>query len=530
MTEELLVRRMKTVISLLMPAVILVTACKASPPPTSVPTTAAAGADPFDAVRAHIEQLVADGQVPSMAVAVARNGEIVWEEGFGLADRERDIPATEHTPYPLASISKPLTATGLMILVERGLVNLDASVNDYLSEAKLRARVGDAAEATVRRVASHTAGLPLHSQHFYDNEPHRPPPMDETIRRYGYLVTAPGERYQYSNLGYGILGYVTSRVSSQSYADFMHQEVFAPLGMDHTSVHVGPGLEEGQAVKYTPDGLAVPPCNSDSPGAGAIYSSAHDLIRFAMFHLKNDLPDQEVIISDAALDEMQRPSPETGPTREWEREGSGYGIGWFVGVTEDGLRVVQHSGGTVGVSTALALVPEENLAVAVLSNTDSQWPDAILIEIVCALSSLQPEEFLPPADSAADRQPFAPSPELVGSWRGLVHTYEGEIPLVLEIGESGGIYTTLDEQPRTPLQSVSYQDSLPQFLNAGGGPFLRGWMQGELETADVNQGQPYKLWLELKLRDNVLNGSLIAFSQREIYTGPLAHWVELRKK
>jgi hypothetical protein len=113
---------------------------------------------------------------------------------------------------------------------------------------------------------------------------------------------------------------------------------------------------------------------------------------------------------------------------------------------------------------------------------------------------------------------------------GLVHTYEGEVALVLEIGESGSIYATLGEQRRTLLQSVSYQDSLPQFLNAGGGPFLRGWMRDELETADVNRGRPYKLWLELKRRDSVLNGLLIAFSQREIYTGPLAHWVELRRK
>ena len=215
--------------------------------------------------------------------------------------------------------------------------------------------------------------------------------------------------------------------------------------------------------------------------------------------------------------------------REWEREGSGYGIGWFVGVTEDGLHVVQHSGGAVGVSTVLALVPEENLAVAVLSNTNSQWPDAILIEIVCTLLSLEPEEFLPPADRTAGGPPFAPPPELVGSWEGLVHTYEGEIPLVLEIKESGTIHATLGQQPRTLLQSVSYQDNLPQFLNAGGGPFLRGWLPGELDTADVNRGRPYKLWLELKLRENVLNGSLIAFSQREFYTGPLAHWVALKK-
>jgi CubicO group peptidase (beta-lactamase class C family) len=521
---------MKKVISLLMLAVILVTACQASPTPTSVPTATAAGADPFGAIRARIERLVAEGGVPSMAVAVARDGEIVWEEGFGLADREKNTPATERTLYPLASISKPLTATGLMILVERGLVNLDAPVNDYLGEAKLQARVGDAAEATVRRVASHTAGLPLHSQHFYGGEPHRPPPMDETIHRYGNLVTAPGERYQYSNLGYGLLGYVISRVSGKNYADFMREEVFVPLGMGHTSVHIGPGLEEGQAVKYTPEGAVVPPYDSDSPGASAIYSSAHDLVRFAMFHLTNDLPDQKAIITAAAIDAMQSPSPETGPMWEWEREGSGYGIGWYVGVTEDGLRAVHHSGGTVGVSTVLALVPEENLAVAVLSNTHSQWPDAILIEILRTLLPGKLGDFPAPTGGAADEPPFVPGPELVGLWEGPVHTYEGEIPLVLEIMESGRIYATLGEQHRALLQNVSYRDNLPQFLNAGGGPFLRGWMRGELETADVNRGRPYKLWLELKLRDNVLNGSLIAFSQREIYTGPLAHWVELRKR
>jgi CubicO group peptidase (beta-lactamase class C family) len=519
---------MKKIVPLLLLALTLASACEAPPRPAPAPTATPAGADPFGAVRAHIARLIADGQVPSMAVAVALDGEIIWEEGFGLADRENDLPATEHTPYPLASISKPLTATGLMILVERGLIDLDRPIDDYLGAVTLQARVGDAAEATVRRVASHTAGLPLHSQHYYDDEPHRPPPMDETIRRYGVLVSAPGERWQYSNLGYGLLGDAISRLSGESYADFMRGEVFIPLGMDHTTVHVGPGLAEGQAVKYTSAGTAVPPYDSDSPGASAIYSSAHDLIRFAMFHLKNDLPDQLAIISDAAIDEMQRPSPETGPTRAWEREGSGYGIGWFVGVTEDGLRVIHHSGGTLGASTALALLPDENLAVAVLSNTDGRWAEAVLVEILCTLLSCQAED-LAPGDDGADEAPFAPGPEIVGRWEGLVHTYEGEIPLVLEIEEPGAVYATLGDQSRAPVQNLSYRDSLPQFLNAGGGPYLRGWMQGELETADVQRGRPYRLWLELKLRGNALNGSLIALSQREFPTGPLSHWVELRR-
>ena len=483
----------------------------------------------FGAIREYIEQVVASGEVPSMAVAVARDGRILWEEGFGFADREKNIPATEHTRYPLASISKPLTATGLMILVERGLIDLDQPINDYLGEAGIQARVGDPGRATVTRVAGHTAGLPIHSQHFCE-EPYRPPPMDETIRRYGNLVTAPGERFQYSNLGYGLFGRVISRLSGSSYADFMHEEVFSPLGMNHTSVYVGLNRKEDPAVKYTPDGSAIPPCDSDSPAAGSIYGSVHDLIRFAMFHLKNARADQRAIITNAAIDTMQRPTPETGPMREWEREGSGYGIGWRISVTEDGLLVVHHSGGMQGASTILALVPDENIAVAALSNTHSPWPEAIAVQIGRTLLPGRLEDIPAPGNGPTDRPPFSPGPELVGSWEGHVHTYRGEISLELEIGESGSVYATLDEQPRDDLQSVSWQDDYPTFHNAGGGPFLRGWMWGDIGTEDVNRGRPYTLWIELKQRGNVLNGSMIALSQRKNPTGPLTHWVELKRK
>ena len=124
-------------------------------------TDAKAQAAPdFSSVRDEIRRALVAWDQPSMAVAVARGGEVVWEEGFGWADRERRVPATEHTMYSLASISKPITATGLMILVERGFVDLDAPANDYLGPAKIDGRVWDATRATVRRVASHTAGLP----------------------------------------------------------------------------------------------------------------------------------------------------------------------------------------------------------------------------------------------------------------------------------------------------------------------------------------------------------------------------------
>jgi len=491
---------------------------------------ASATPEQFHTVQNQIEQLIINGEIPSLSVAVARDGKIIWEEGFGLADKEKNILATEHTKYILASISKQLTATGLMILVERGLVNLDKPINEYLGTAKLNACIGDPKNATVRRVACHTSGLPLHSQHFYDNEPIQPSPMDETIRRYGNLVTAPGERYQYSNLGYGLLGHVISRASGKNYADFMREEVFIPLGMDRSSVYLGKGRENGQAVNYASDGSMVPLYLSDSPGAESIVSSA-DLIRFGMFHLKNDLPDQKSIIKKATIDQMQIPNPATGPLEAWECDGSGYGIGWVISTTKDNLRAVRHDGGTVGVSTTLTLVPEENIAIAILSNTKTQWRGAILIGILRTLLPEKLKDFPAPADQTEKKSHSNFDKGLAGLWEGRIQTFEKEIPLVLDIKASGSVFATMGDQPQTILKDVSYSDLPSQVLmNVNGGFLLRGVIHGKLETADVNRGKPYKLWLELKLRENVLNGSLIAFSQRKFYTGPLTHWVEMKRK
>ena len=269
-------------------------------------------ADEFDAIRGKIPEELAKRGTPSIALAVARDGQIVWEQGFGWADRENRVPANEHTMYSLASISKPIAATGLAVLLQRGKVELDKPINDYLGDAKLIARVGNAAEATVRRVANHSSGLPLHYQFFYVDQPYRRPPMDETIRRYGNLVTPPGERFQYSNLGYGVIDYVIARASGKPFADFMREQVFLPLGLTHMSVDIGPGLERYEAIRYGTDGLRIPFYDFDHPGASAIYSSAHDLVRFGMFHLGDRLPDQKEILSEEWRKRMQEQTVESG--------------------------------------------------------------------------------------------------------------------------------------------------------------------------------------------------------------------------
>ena len=470
----------------------------------------------FDGVRDIIHAELVETVTPSLAVAVAQNGEILWEEGFGWANRERRIPADAHTVYSLASISKPITATGLMVLAERGEIDLDSPINEYLGEAKLRSWVRNADDATVRRVANHSSGLPLYYHFFCEDEPYPRPSMDETIRRYGNLVTAPGEKYQYANLGYGILDYVISRLSGKDYRDFMREEVFLPLGMTRASVHIGPGLEEYHAVRYGRDGLPIPFYDFDHRGASAVFSSAHDLVRFGMFHLKAHLPDQKAILSDETIDEMHRPTAEIS-------DGNGYGIGWAISQNHLGYLRFSHGGGMGGVSTTLTLIPTEKIAVAVLANSSSSLPHQICKEILSALLPKYAENrAISEAKTDESRKRasrFKPGRKLIGEWSGSVHTYKGEIPITFWFKGSGDVHIKMGDQLVTLLNDVNFRQG-----------YLSGRMIGDIGTEDANR-RLYDLHLSLKLRGQTLNGAMTSISLPGQKMGnALSHWMEIRKQ
>jgi CubicO group peptidase (beta-lactamase class C family) len=448
-----------------------------------------------------------------MAVAVARGGKILWEEGFGWADREGRVPATEHTMYPLASISKPITATALMVLRARGVLDLDRPVNDYLGERRLRARVGDAAAATVRRVANHTSGLPNLYQTFYADEPDRPPTMEETILRYGYLLSPPGERFHYSNLGYGVIGHVIARTSGLDYADFVRREVFLPLGMTRASVGIAPELEPHRAILYGTDGRRLPIYESAHPAASDVWCSAHDLLRFGLFHLKLPSDDQRRILDDSAIDEMQRPTASMGKDR--------YAIGWVLSTEPDGSTTVRHGGGMAGAQAQLVLLPAAKLAIVVLVNADERRAvDELTQAILADLRPKKPGAQSPgPALRAAASD--APSPDmssLMGTWKGRVHTYCGLLSLMIRVKDPEDIHVRLGEQPEVVLNDAKYE-----------GGILTGVMQGDVGTPDARR-RPYRLHLELTRRGGALCGSAAVISLPTSRGGAMEYWTELKRE
>ena len=357
-----------------------------------------------DSVRALVRRVMSEHAVPSVSVAAAKDGQIVWEESFGLANRERHVGATPTTMYSLASISKPFTATGLMLLVERGAVALDAPADDYLGAAKLTAFEGKARDATVRRIANHTSGLPTHYRFFYGDEADRPEASDEVIRRYGILVAPPGTRATYSNRGFGSLENIIARASHAPYDAFMRREVFGPLALARTAVVTSPISGDTVAERYDRHGQPIPWYDFDHRGASAVYASAHDLVRFGMFHLKNHLSDQRPILRDSTLDAMHNANARHAPK-------VGYGVGWRTHYDDFGYTSIGHTGGMPGVSTMLRLYPEENAAIVVLTNSAN---NASVGEIARALTAaLLPRyaEHLRAAPApVADTPPRAPPP------------------------------------------------------------------------------------------------------------------------
>lgn len=468
--------------------------------------------DRLDAARAAIRQVMDSSQVPAIAVAVARNGNIIWEEGFGWADRENRIPATPHTMFSLASISKPITASGLMRLVEEGKVDLDAPANRYLGSGKITGLAGDAEQATVRRVLSHTAGLPLHYRFYYANLEYGEPTMDQAIGRYAILVYPPGSYYQYSNLGYGIIDHIIARVSGMSYPEYMRTNVFEPLGLSRMSVHIPPGWDSLVAQRYDSKLVPIPFYDFDHDGGSAVYASAHDLVKFGVFFLKERLPGQQKILADSTIDQMHRSWTPSGSSLE-------YGLGWFF-QNDFGWRRVTHTGGMPGVSTVLALYPEERTAVVVLANKSATPVGRILQDI---LSLVLPGVY---ADSLAarrravlrqaERTRFSAPAELAGEWKGTLRTWERSIPFRLLFKPDGEVEAELDGGA-SRVSDVAWANGL-----------LVGRFAGTIPTPDARI-HPHSVLLQMRLIDGKLKGQASAQTTEEPVYFAVTSYLELAR-
>ncbi|MHB1329466.1 MAG: serine hydrolase domain-containing protein, partial [Gemmatimonadales bacterium] len=283
------------------------------------------------------------------------------------------------------------------------------------------------------------------------------------------------------------------------------------------------GLEPYVAERYW-RGKPVPFYTFDHPGGSAVYSSAHDLVRFGMFHLKNKLPEQRPILSAARLDEMQRP--------EAPAFGAHYSLGWVIG-KDRGHRRVEHSGGMPGVSTILLLYPDANAAIVVLTNASGAGTGEILraagsVVLPGFADSLKAEQARPrPTPAAATA--FTPPAEMVGTWTGTMRTWAKTVPFELEVRANGEMQVQMGE-PMRPNQDPSGRElralvNLPSYRDNT----LSGRFAGTVPTPDVNW-TPHTVAFDLRLVNGVLRGQASAQTGVDPLFFSVASYLELRKR
>ncbi|WP_420633164.1 serine hydrolase domain-containing protein [Candidatus Palauibacter sp.] len=339
---------------------------------------AAAGQDP-DVIDAFSRRIAADVEadgVGGITAAVFKGDQVLWAQGFGWADPENRVPAGVRTIYRTGSISKSVTAVLMADLLEDGIVAVDDALPDHLPEA---AGFGDPPEGmapvTLRQLASHTAGL--------IREPELEGAAAGPIEDWGYKIlasiphtrfyTMPGTRYQYSNIGYGVLGYALQRAAGTSFMELVEDRIFEPLGMRSSTFIVGPDLWRRVAVGFAngDDG----PVDADFPALehagrgykvpnGGVYSTVGNLATFGAAVM--GMTEYQLLEPSTRKEVMTVHTPEDPD--------DGYGLGFSVRsvALEDGtVRFVGHGGSVAGYNMYLVFEPESGYGVALGRNYNS---------------------------------------------------------------------------------------------------------------------------------------------------------------
>lgn len=319
-----------------------------------------------EAVDAYIKKEMRANRIPGLALGIVKDGEIVYMQGYGNADRNRLV--TPQTPFIIGSISKSFTAVATMQLAEEGKLDIDAPVKKYLPWFSMSGDY-DVSDMTIRHLLVQTSGIPnLAGVEMLTED--RTRTLEEEVRALSSvpLESAPGDKHIYSNSNYLILGLIIDQISDQGYAGHIHRHIFEPLQMNNSYLSKTEGKAGGMAaghVKWLGFPFATDVQYLDnSLAAGFIISSVEDMSRYLLMHMNNGQFANQSIVSEGGATELQQP----GTVKEGN---SDYAMG-LVNLSLDDLDLIGHDGSTQGFNAGMAFAPENQWGVVVLTNTSAQ--------------------------------------------------------------------------------------------------------------------------------------------------------------
>jgi CubicO group peptidase (beta-lactamase class C family) len=266
--------------------------------------------DVVETLRPFILQQMAEKELPALSIAIIDDQQIVWAQGFGMADPRSKIPATADTVYRIGSVSKLFTDIAIMQLVERGELNLDAPVTDYLPDFHPRSPFGT--PITLRQLMSHRSGLlrePPVGNYFETSQP----TLAATVHSLNdtELIFAPNTHTKYSNGAIAVVGYLLEARSHEPFAQYLKSSVLDPMGLRHSSFEPNPAIiaNLAKAEMWTYDGLKfeAPTFPLGMAPAGSMYSTVNDLGHFVSVLLVQDKTEHGALLKPATLEQMWSP-------------------------------------------------------------------------------------------------------------------------------------------------------------------------------------------------------------------------------
>ncbi|MFQ4141559.1 serine hydrolase domain-containing protein [Chlorogloeopsis sp. ULAP02] len=313
----------------------------------------------------YIQAIMTQNQIPGLSVAVVQEGEPVLVKGYGWANIEHSVPATERTVYEIASVGKTFTATLIMMLVEEGVISLDDAITNYLDNIPLAWQ-----PVTIKHILSHQSGIPSYTDAKNYWEITR---LDLSKSEILALVTdlplkfQPGEFTAYDNTGYYLLGLILEKITGQSYGDLLCDRIFAPLGMNATVMNHPRDIVPHRAAGYRwpNDKLVNKPYYSPSVtySAGGQLSSVEDMVKWeqALYNA--------TVLRQSTLDLMWTPHPpKLGD--DWNKLKCVAGLGWWV-INYSDRRVVAHNGSILGFASNITRFIDDKITVILFCNLDT---------------------------------------------------------------------------------------------------------------------------------------------------------------
>lgn len=320
-----------------------------------------------------IPALLAETHSPGAALAVVEGGRVVMERGYGVASVAAGARFTAHTPVNVASVSKAVSAWGVMRLSRDGRLPLDAPVNGLVRRWQLPDGASPAESVTVRRLLSHTGGVGIASVPWFPADSAAPTLREVLDGRAGdrgplRIEVAPGSVWCYSGGGYTLLQLAVEEAAGEGFEAYMRRRVLRPLGMDESGYGVG---GPGAAVGYDEQGKAVPAVRYVGSSAAGLWGSAHDFARLLRAYGRVWRGLDRRVLSAAELREMARP---VAPVALEGVSGASYGLGHGTHRAPDGRLYLYHSGGNPGFRAYLIVAPERGDGLFIAVNSDNGVP------------------------------------------------------------------------------------------------------------------------------------------------------------